>query len=141
MDRRLVLLAPLSLLLARAARAHSYQLGPIEIGHPWARPSVTDGAAVFLAMSNTGTTTERLVGGSTPVARQVFLRAEDGTALEAFDLLPHRPLALRPGRKYIGLSGLTGPLALEDSFPLTLRFESAGAITVTVTVQDAPDEG
>jgi copper(I)-binding protein len=139
MRRRTVLLTPISLVLARTASAHSYKLGPIEIGHPWARPSVTGRAAVFLALANTGNTTDRLTGGDTPIAHEVLLRAEDGTPLEYLDLLPHHPLALRPGRKYIALLGLAGPLALEDSFPLTLRFETAGAITVIVTVEDGPD--
>jgi periplasmic copper chaperone A len=139
MRRRLLLLAPLSLALVRAASAHSFKLGAIEIGHPWARPSVTGKAAVFVALSNTGRTSDRLTGGSTPIAKEVLLRAEDGSPLEYLDLLPHHPIALRPGRKYIALLGLTGFLSLEDSFPLTLRFENAGEITVTVVVEDGPD--
>jgi hypothetical protein len=140
MYRRSVLLAPLSLLLARAALAHSYKLGAIEIGHPWARPSVTGKAAVFLALANNGGNTDRLVGGSTPAASSVILRAANGDALEELDLLPHRPVPLRPGGKYIALLGLKTPLALDDTFPLTLRFAGAGEITVTVRVEDAPEE-
>lgn len=139
MRRRFLLLAPLSLALMRAVRAESYRLGPVEISQPWARPSVTAGAAVFVTLANAGNTIERLVGATTPVAQQVFLRDEDGTALESLDLLPHRPIALRPGRKYIGLHDINRPLALDDSFPLTLRFETIGEITVTVQVQDGPE--
>lgn len=147
MRRRLFLLGSLSLLGGRAARAHSYRLGPIEIGHPWARPSVTGAAAVFLALANTGTSTLRLVGGTTPIAREVLLRAEDGSPLEYMELPPHRPVALRPGGRYIALLGLEGPLALEDSFPLTLRFLTFGTgrgaheaeITVTVMVEAGPE--
>lgn len=140
MHRRALLLAPLSLLLARAAWAHSFKLGPIEIGHPWARPSATGAAAVFVALSNIGRSSDRLVGGATPIAREVLLRAEDGSPLEEIELPPHRPLALRPGRKYIALRGLAKPLALDDTFPLTLRFAAAGATTVTVMVEDGPGE-
>lgn len=141
MRRRLLLAAPLALLALRQAWAHSYKLGNIEIGHPWARPSVTGAAAVFLAMSNLGRSTERLVGGKTPIAKEVLLRDEDGNPLEYLELPPHHPLALRPGRRYIALHGLKGPLALDDSFPLTLRFEHAGDVTVTVMVEDGPEEG
>jgi copper(I)-binding protein len=140
MRRRILLLTPISWLLARAAWAHSYKLGAIEIGHPWARPSVTGKAAVFIAFNNTGDTNDRLIGGMSPIAKEVLLRAADGSPLEEMDLLPHRPLPLRPGGKYIALLGLKGPLALEDSFPLTLRFAAAGSTTLTVTVEDAPDE-
>jgi periplasmic copper chaperone A len=136
--RRLLLPALLLLLPLRAARAHSYRLEPIEIGHPWARPSVTEAAAVFLALSNTGDATARLTGGASPIAREVLLRAEDGSPLEYLDLPPHRPLALRPGRKYIALRGLSAPLALEESFPLTLRFAGLGEIALTVMVEDGP---
>jgi copper(I)-binding protein len=139
MHRRLLLLAPL-LLLAKRARAHSYALGAIEIGHPWARPSATGKAAVFLAMNNTGNELERLTGGSTPIADEVALRAADGSPLEEMDLLPHRPVPLRPGGRYIALLGLKSPLALDDSFPLSLRFAPAGEITVTVRVEDWPEE-
>ncbi|HKW55446.1 MAG TPA: copper chaperone PCu(A)C [Stellaceae bacterium] len=141
MRRRLLLAAPLALLAPRRAWAHSYKLGNIEIGHPWARPSVTGAAAVFLAMSNLGRSTERLIGGTTPIAKDVLLRDEDGGPLEYLELLPHHPLALRPGRRYIALLGLKGPLALDDSFPLTLRFDHAGEVTVTVMVEDRPEEG
>lgn len=140
MLRRALLLAPLSLLLARVASAHSYKLGAIEIGHPWARPSATGKAAVFLALANTGYDSDRLTGASTPIAHEVFLREFDGTSLEELDLPPHRPVALRPGGRYIALLGLSDPLALDDSFQLTLRFASAGEITVTVRVEDAPEE-
>jgi hypothetical protein len=140
MLRRRLLLSPLLLLLPlRTAAAHSYRLGPIEIGHPWSRPSVTGAAAVFGAFSNTGRATERLLGGRTAIADAVILRDQDGSPLEYLELLPHRPVALRPGGKYIGLRGLKGPLALEDSFALTLRFANAGEIAVTVMVEDGPD--
>jgi hypothetical protein len=140
MHRRILLLAPVTVSLARAAWAHSYQLGAIEIGHPWARPSVTGKAAVFVAFSNAGDSTDRLVGGSSPIAAEVLLRAAGGLPLEEMDLLPHHPLPLRPGGKYIALLGLKGPLALDERFPLTLRFAGAGSITVTVRVEDAPEE-
>jgi copper(I)-binding protein len=137
--RCLLLFGLLSLLPARVARAHSYRLGPVEIGHPWARPSVSEAAAVFVALSNTGDSTLRLVGGATPIAREVLLRAEGGSPLEYLDLPPHRPLALRPGGKYIALLGLSAPLALDDDFPLTLRFSGLGEIAVTVMVEDGPE--
>lgn len=140
MYRRSLLLAPV-LLLARRALAHSYKLGAIEIGHPWARPSATGKAAVFLAMNNTGNELDRLIGGSTPIAKEIILRAADGSSLEEMDLLPHRPVPLRPGGRYIALLDLKAPLALDESFPLTLRFAMAGEISVRVSVEEAPEEG
>src|SRR5260370_39097779 len=97
MRRRVLLAAPLALLAARAASAHSYQLGHVEIGHTWARPSVTDRAAVFLALSNIGRSPDRLAGGPTPVAPEGLLRCEADAALEYLVPLPHHLLAARPG--------------------------------------------
>ena len=45
-----------------------------------------------------------------------------------------------PGGKYIALLGLEGPLALDERFPLTLRFAGTASIAVTARVEDAPQE-
>src|SRR5260370_18000393 len=103
MRRRVLLAAPLALVAERAAWAHSYQLGHVEIGHPWSRPSVIDRAAVFLALSNIGRSTDRLAGGSTPIAQEALLPAEDAPPLQYLKLLPPHPLGLLPARKPIPL--------------------------------------
>jgi len=141
MKRRLVLLAPLALaFLPRNALAHAYTLGPITIGHPWAKPSVTEAAALFMALTDTGDKPDRLVGASTPIAPQIIFRDAGGDALEYYDLRPKWPLALRPGGRYIALHGLKKPLAIDDRFPLTLHFFEAGSITVSVLVEEGVDE-
>jgi len=143
MNRRTLLLAPLALLLppeARPALAHSFALGAIQIGHPWAKPSATDVAAIFMALGNTGDKPDRLVAGSTPIASEVIFRDRGGYPLEYYDLRPKRPVALRPGGRYIALRGLKIPLAIDDKFPLTLRFERAGTITIEVLVEPGPEE-
>ncbi len=140
MKRRLLLLAPLSLAIARRACAASTTIGPITITHPWAAPSVTEAAAMFLEMNNSGPRADRLIGASTPIAGTVIFRARDGTPLEYYDLLPRRPVSLRPGRRYIALRDLKGPLALDDTFPVTLRFARAGSIAITVVVEAGPED-
>jgi copper(I)-binding protein len=140
MRRRLLLLAPLSLAIIGRARAASFVIGSITITHPWAAPSVTEAAALFLDMRNEGPRPDRLTGASTPAAGTVIFRARDGTPLEYFELLPRRPVSLRPGRRYIALRDLKGPLALDDTFPLTLNFAEAGAVTVTVAVEAGPED-
>lgn len=140
MKRRLLLFAPLSLAIARRARAASAAIGPITITHPWAAPSATEAAAMFLEMNNSGPRADRLIGASTPIAGAVIFRARDGAPLEYYDLLPRRPVSLRPGRRYIALRDLKGPLALDDAFPVTLRFARAGSITITVMVEAGPED-
>lgn len=138
MNRRSLLLAPLTLLLALGAsraRAHSYMLGAIEIGHPWAEPSTGDVAAVFMALANMGDKPDRLVGAATPIADAVLFQDYGNRPIDAFDLPPKRPMALRPGGRRVVLQGVKHRLAAGDDFPLTLRFANAGQITVMVMVQ------
>lgn len=141
MNRRVLLLTPLALACGRAVAAeNTFRLGPISISHPWVPPSVTGAAALFLGIVNNGPARERLIAASTPVAGTVIFRSHDGTPLEYYDLWPQRPLELGPGRRYIALRDLKGPLALDDRFPVMLRFANAGEITVTAIVEAGPDD-
>lgn len=142
MNRRTLLLAPFALYGGRAlaAAGKTVTLGPISISHPWVPPAVTEAAALFMRLVNDGPHHERLIGASTPVAGTVIFRAHDGTPLEYYDLWPKRPVELAPGRRYIALRDLKGPLALDDTFPVTLRFASAGDIAVMAIVEAGPDD-
>jgi len=140
MRRRQLLLAPLLLVVARPTYAASFKLGSITVSHPWAPPTAGEAAALFLEMRNDGPRPDRLIAASTPVAHTVIFRAADGTALEYYDLLPKRPVSLQPGRRYIALRDLKGPLALDDTFPVTLRFAEAGSITVMAAVEAGPED-
>jgi copper(I)-binding protein len=141
MNRRVLLLTPLALCCGRAmAGERLFRLGAISIMHPWAPPAVTEAAALFLRIVNNGPAHERLIAASTPVAGTMIFRSHDGTALEYYDLWPKRPLELGPGRRYIALRDLKGPLALDDTFPVTLRFAHAGEITVTAIVEAGPED-
>ena len=57
--------------------------------------------------------------------------------VDAFEIAPGEPQVLRPGGNHIMLIGLTGPLKPGASFPVTLTFAKAGAVTVDVPVQAA----
>ena len=142
MNRRALLLAPLALYCGRAIAAtdKSFVLGPISITHPWAPPAVTEAAALFMRLVNNGPSPERLIAASTPVAGTVIFRAHDGTPLQYYDLWPKRPVELAPGRRYIALRDLKGPLALDDTFPVTLHFANTGDVTVTAIVEAGPED-
>ncbi|HEV2265093.1 MAG TPA: copper chaperone PCu(A)C [Stellaceae bacterium] len=144
MNRRNLLLAPLTLLLApfgaSTVRAHSYTLGAIQIGHPWAEPSTSDVAAVFMALANMGDKPDRLTGAATLIANAVLFQDYGNRPVEAFDLPVKQPLALRPGGRRIVLQSIKRRLTAGDDFPLTLRFADAGEVTVMVLVERAPTE-
>jgi len=136
MPRRRLLLAPFALALGGATDAPSFARGAITVEHPWAKPSVTEAAAMFLRIVNDGPRADRLVGGTTPIAARVILRELDGSPLDYIDLLPRRPVTLRPGRRYIALRGLKRLLAIDEHFPLTLVFAATGPIELTVIVEE-----
>jgi copper(I)-binding protein len=134
------LLAIGGLATARATHAHGYQVGAVAIGHIWAPPTSEDGDGIYVAIMNQGAQPERLTGASSAVADAVRLRVvENGQTrwLEAIDIAPGKVVALAPWREHLWLSGLKRPLREGDSFEMTLDFEPAGAVTVTVVVEAA----
>jgi hypothetical protein len=141
---------PLALaILAGVAVAHDAKVGAIAIEHPFAAPSLagtTTGAAYFARLENTGSTADRLLGATTPVAAGVELHtmALDAQGvmrmreIEGIALAPHAGIEMRPGMgMHLMLIGLKRPLKEGSSFPMTLRFEHAGTVVVEVVVQAA----
>lgn len=129
--------------IAPHARAHDYRQGDIVIDHPWARASAGNArtGAAYLALANDGAAPDRLLAAATPVAERAEVHThmdEDGVMkmrpVEALELAPGEEVTLAPGGLHIMLMGLTAPLVDGDSFPLTLTFERAGEIVVTVEI-------
>jgi copper(I)-binding protein len=56
--------------------------------------------------------------------------------LAQLDCPPHGTVKFEPGGLHIMLVGLAHPLASGSDFPLTLRFEKAGELTVRVRVAE-----
>ncbi|HZW74530.1 MAG TPA: copper chaperone PCu(A)C [Caldimonas sp.] len=140
-------------LIAAAAFAHGSRIGDIDIGHPYATPSLpgtTNGAAYFEVLENTGNSADRLLRASTPVAARVELHtmAVDAQGVmrmrevDAVALAPHAKIRMRPGSgMHLMLVGLKDPLKDGARFPMTLEFERAGKVVVEVVVQSAPPGG
>ncbi len=140
--RSLALISVFCLALIGAAQAQS--AADIAISHAWARatPSSAHNGAVYLEIVNHGKDDDRLTGASTPAAA----KAELHTTLNDNGVMKMRPLdsvpvkaggsaAFKPGGMHIMLVGLAHPLTAGESFPLTLTFQKAGAMTVTVMVR------
>jgi periplasmic copper chaperone A len=127
-----------------SARAHSYKMGDIAVGHIWAKPPEkgADGVAVYAPLLNSGTAPVRLVGASSPIADKVRFRtvAKDGTVAwpGPIELQPGKPFALAAWRQHIWVSGLHKPLKDGDWFDLTLDFGDKGKLPVKVHVETTP---
>ena len=130
------------------AQAHSFKLGDINIGHPYARTTATGQASGggYLKLENKGAD-DKLLSASADVSASVELhsmsmegdvmrmRQVDGIALPK-----GKTVELKPGGLHIMFMGLKAPLKAGDKFPLLLKFEKAGEVTVTVNVQAGSGE-
>jgi copper(I)-binding protein len=135
--------AALLSLAAAFAQAHSYKIGAIDIGHPYARataPGQPTGGG-FLKLTNQGEA-DRLVSASADVSRGVELHVMkmEGDVMrmrqvDAIDVPAGQTVELAPGGLHIMFTGLKAPLKEGTSFPMTLRFEKAGEVTVEVKVE------
>lgn len=132
--------------VAFAAGAHGAKVGDIDIGHPYATPSVpgtTNGAAYLASLENTGAVADRLVRASTPVAARVEIHTMNVDAqgvmrmreIDGIALAPKARVQMKPGAGlHLMLIGLKEPLKEDASFPMTLEFEHAGKVEVKVIV-------
>ena len=143
MNRRLLLATAL---LPMAAQAHgsATQHGSLTLEAPWTRAAGPGGqGAGFLTIRNTGAA-DRLLSASTPAAGRTELHTmlRDGDIMrmrqvEAIAVPANGAVSLAPGGLHIMLLGLTRPLVVGESVPLTLVFEQAGAVTLQLAVQAA----
>ena len=126
-----------------AAEAHEFKKGSLMIDHPFARANIPQRpAAAYLKIMNMGSEDDRLVTASSPVAGRVELHThlmENGIAkmrpVEAIEVPAGGAAELKPGGDHIMLFDLAEPLKKGDKFPLTLTFEKAGAVEITVDVE------
>lgn len=126
----------------------------IAIVNPWSRetaPGQEIGGA-FLTVANTGQGADRLLGGTSPVAREVQVHTVDiadgvmrmRQLAEGLEIPAGETVTLAPGGYHLMLMDLDRSLAQGEPVPLTLEFERAGAIQVELAVQpigaEAPQE-
>lgn len=137
--RRSFLILAASSLLAPLARAHSFKVGEIAIGHVWGLPSQSNETQVFIPLVNRGAEADALVAARSAIAPVIELRRNnryDDPALASLALLPKKPVAMRKGARHLRLIGLTKPLKAGDRFELILDFEKAGETAVEVIIDD-----
>ena len=141
----MTLLKPILAATAAAAFALPALAGTIVVKDAYARAStpISKSGAAFMVIENTGEAPDRLVGASTDIAAVAELhthkQAADGVVKmvavpEGFPIPAHGMHALKRGGDHVMLMGLKEPLTQGRSFGLTLTFEKAGKVTVTVPV-------
>lgn len=139
----LCLALPLVVMTAPAL-AHDARIGSLHIMHPAAPatlPGQTSGA-VYLGIENEGKEDDRLLSASSPAAASVAIHKMTTTdnimRMREIDNLPvpvGRKVVISAGSgTHLMLTGLKQPMAAGDKIPLTLRFERAGTVEVSIHV-------
>jgi hypothetical protein len=137
-------------LFAASARAEDVKAGDLVITQAWSR-ATPNGAKIgggYLTIENKGTAPDRLIGGSGDIAGKVevhemamnngvmIMRPLDkGLAIE-----PGKTVKLAPGGYHLMMFDLKGPLKQGEKVPVTLEFEKAGKVNLSLDVQGVGDQ-
>lgn len=151
LTRTIALAAAMAAMLAAPVRAEDVKAGDLVITQAWSRqtPSGAKVAGGYLTIENKGATADRLVSGSGDVAGRVEIHemAMDGGVMtmrpldKGLVIDPGKTVKLAPGGHHLMLMDLKSPLKQGDKVPLTLQFEKAGKVTVSLDVQGVGAKG
>jgi len=130
---------------AMPAQAADFTAGSLKISSPWAR-ATPKGAAVgggYLTITNTGSASDRLVGGSTDVARnfEVHEMTMDGGIMKmrpvagGIEIKPGQTVTFTPNGYHVMFVGLKEPLKQGNHFKATLEFAKAGKVEIDFAVE------
>jgi copper(I)-binding protein len=131
-------------LTAAGAFAQTFKAGSIEIESPWARatPKGATIGAGYMKITNTGTSSDRLISGSSDVAPkfEVHEMKMDDDVMKmrpvqgGLEIKPGETLELKPGLFHVMFVGLKEPLKAGNHIEATLVFDKAGAVNLEYDV-------
>lgn len=140
-----MLIAALLVVAAAPARAQEAKAGDLVITQAWSRatPGGAKIAGGYLTIENKGTSPDRLVGGSGDFAGKVEIHEmamNNGVMTmrpldKGLTIEPGKTVKLAPGGYHLMLMDLKKPLKQGEKVPLTLEFEKAGKVTLSLDVQ------
>lgn len=146
MQFRHAMFAAAAFVIGVSAHAADYTAGDLRIDRPYARATVPNqpSGAAYMTIENKGKAADKLIGASSPVAKtvEVHTMSMDGNVMKMrevqnLEFKPATKTVMKPGDGYhIMLIGLNKPLKAGDKFPLTLTFEKAGTLEISVEVED-----
>ena len=137
--------AALMAVAAAPAGAQETRAGDLVITQPWSRatPAGAKVAGGYLTIENKGSAPDRLVGGTGDVAGRVEIHEmamNNGVMTmrpldKGLTIEPGKTVKLAPGGYHVMLMDLKNPLKQGEKVPLTLEFEKAGKVTLSLDVQ------
>ena len=127
------------------ARADEVKAGDLVISQAWSRatPKGAKTGGGYLTIENKGSAPDRLIDGSSDVAGsvQVHEMSTEGGVMKmrpvenGLTIEPGKTVKLAPGGYHLMLMDLKNPLKQGDKLPITLEFEKAGKVQVSLDVQ------
>lgn len=144
MTRLIALLLALAVPAAGAHAQHMQRQNNIELSQAWMRASLSGvpNTAAYVTIRTTDGKPDRLLRAESPAAGKVELHThivENGVAkmrqVPAIDVPAGTAAELKPGGLHIMLLGVKGTLKEGESAPLTLVFERAGTVTLSLPVR------
>ena len=143
---RIFALAALSaVVIAAPVRADDVKAGDLVISQAWSRatPGGAKVAGGFLTIENKGSAPDKLVAVSAEIAgkTEVHEMAMDNGVMKMRPLdkglviEPGKTVKLAPGGYHLMLQDLKGPFKEGEKVPVTLQFEKAGKVAVSLDVQ------
>jgi hypothetical protein len=128
-----------------AATLQAQSSGSITIEKPFSRatPGGAQVGAGYMTITNKGTAADRLIAVASPAAGKVQIHemSMDGGVMKMRELPNGLPIdagktvSLAPGGYHLMMMGLKAPLKAGDKVPVTLTFEKAGMVEITLDVQ------
>jgi copper(I)-binding protein len=134
-----------------SARAEEVKAGDLVISQAWSR-ATPNGAKIgtgYFTIENKGTTADKLVGVSGEVSDKIEvhemsmnngvmkMRPVDG----GLTIDPGKTVKLAPNGYHLMIMDLKSPLKQGGKVPVTLEFEKAGKVAVTLDVQGIGAQG
>ena len=137
--------AMLATLSATPARAGEVKAGDLVITQAWSRatPGGAKIAGGYLTIENKGAAPDRLVGGTADIAGKIEVHEmamNNGVMTmrpldKGLTIEPGKTVKLAPGGYHLMMMDLKGPLKQGDKVPVTLDFEKAGKVALSLDVQ------
>ncbi|HLG84181.1 MAG TPA: copper chaperone PCu(A)C [Bradyrhizobium sp.] len=140
-----------ALLALAPARADEVKAGDLVISQGWAR-ATPNGAKVgggYVTIENKGSAPDRLIGASADFAGKIEVHemtTENGVMKmrpvdKGLTIDPGKTVKLAPGGYHLMMMDLKSALKQGDKEPVTLEFEKAGKVTVSLDVEGVGAQG
>lgn len=122
------------------------QQASIQVTTAWSRelPPTAPVGAAFMHIENHSEQADRLISAQSSIADVTELHAHIHAGdvmrmvkVESIDIPAHGDLTLEPGGYHVMLIDLKKPLIAGETLPLTLQFEHAGAMDITVNIKSS----